>query len=286
MLRNFLIFAALLFAYSLNAQDWCKKNEPAKLDQPPATFDNKLISDRFFHTINPNTVDYKSSQIEVATILSPEYYQNGDWGRIDSMMHVYSIYNSYMLKHGFWKDLELQLCYTDLILKAGDELKEHGRESLNTGLSIGLKYFIYQSKNRKTHYGLYGQVTIPKLQATTSTFFSPEIRILCSQPIGKNLIFTFNLGGIYINNTQKAMIIYDFYLLRPIGDRFEIFTEFYKNYTKTGPARNGSKRYLFGLGLYIHKNLYCYSTFESGWAAEDTINDFRIDLGITFRING
>ena len=99
-----------------------------------------------------------------------------------------------------------------------------------------------------------------------------------------SLIFTFNLGGIYINTTQKAMIIYDFYLLRPIGDRFEIFTEFYKNYTKTGPIRNPSRRYLFGLGLYLRENLYCYSTFESGWASEDNINDFRIDLGLTFRI--
>jgi hypothetical protein len=285
MLRSFSIFAVFLFAFSLNAQDWCKRKS-AKFDTPPGTYYNKLISDRFFHTINPNTVNYSSTQIEVATIFSPEYFQNGQWERVDSIMHVYSIYNSYMIKYGLREDLELQLCYTDLILKASDEIMEHGKESPNTGVSVGIKYFIYQTRNKKTQYGLYGQITIPRFKTTTSTFFSPEIRILCSQPIGKHLNFTFNIGGIYINDIQKATILYDFNLLRPIGDRFEIFIEFYKNYTKTGPIRNPSRRYLFGLGLYLRENLYCYSTFESGWAGEDNINDFRIDLGLTFRIKG
>lgn len=285
MLRSSALFSILIFALSINAQEWCE-NKPAKFDQPPGTFDNKLISDRFFHTINPHTVNYKSSQIEIATIFSPELYQNGNWTRIDSMRQVYSIYNSYMIKYGVWKDLELQLSYTYLILKADDEIKEHGKESLNTGISIGVKYIFYHSRIKKVQYGLFGQVTIPKFQAATSTFLSPEIRILYSRPIGKHIFFTCNLGGIYINNKEKAIIIYDFNLLRPIGDRFEIFTEFYKTYTKTGPARNPSKRYLFGLGFYFHENLYCYSTFESGWAHEDTINDFRIDLGLTFRIKG
>jgi hypothetical protein len=286
MLRNLLIFTSLIFTFSLSAQDWCKKNEPAKLDRPPGSFDNKLISDRFIHTINPNPVDYKSSQIEITTIFRPEYYQNGHWVQFDSVMHGYNTYNSYMLKHGFWKDLELQLCYTNLILNAGSDLREYSKESPNTGLSIGLKQLLYQSGNRKTHCGLYGQVTIPKLDAVTTTLFSPEIRILCSRQVAKHLKFTVNLGGAYIDKTQKAIIIYDFNLLRTIGDRFEIFTEFYKNYSKTGPARNASKRYLFGAGFYFYENLYCYSTFESGWANEDDINDFRIDLGITFRING
>lgn len=284
MARCFSILTALLFAFTLNAQDWCKRRRPAKFDSPPGTFDNKLISDRFNHTINPKTVDYTGTQIELATIFSPEYYQNGHWERVDSMMHVYNIYNSCMIKYGFRKDLELQLCYTNLILKARDEIKEYGKESQNTGLSVGIKYLIYQNRNKKTQYGIYGQLTIPKVNAISSTFFSPEIRILCSRPVGKHLNFTFNLGGIYIDNKQKASIIYEFNILRPIGDRFEIFTEFYKNYTKTGPARNPSKRYLFGLGFYCYENLYCYSTFESGWAHEDTINDFRIDLGVAFRI--
>ena len=117
-----------------------------------------------------------------------------------------------------------------------------------------------------------------------ATFFSPELRVICSHPFSNHLIVTYNLGGTFIDNTQKPILIYSLNILRPIGNRFQLFTEFYRNYTKTGPSRNPSKRYLFGLGFYFYENLYCYSTIESGWAHEDTINDFRIDIGLTYRI--
>ena len=285
MLRSLLLLGAFLFAFSICAQDWCKKNDPAKLSRSPSTFANKLVSDRFFHSINPNPVDFHNTQIEIATIFSPEHYQNGHWSSYDSRMQAYSVYNSYMLKHGFYKDLELHVCFTNLILSAENEIKEHGRESMNTGLSIGLNYSFYQSKNRKTHVGLYGQITIPKIKAEASTLFSPEIRLLYARSIGKRINFFLNLGGIYGTNMQKACLLYNLSLVRSIGERFEVFTEFYKNYTKTGPARNTSKRYLFGLGFYFHENIYCYSSIEGGWAKEDTINDFRTDLGISIRIN-
>ena len=286
MSRTFSILSILFFTISLNAQEWCNNGKPAKLDRLPLSFDHKLVSDRLNHTINPAILNIRASQIEIASIFSPEYYQNRHWSRVDSMMHIYSIYTSYVIKHAFRNNLEFQLSYTDLILKADGEITEYGKESLNTGVSVGAKYYIYRRENKKAKIGIFGQVTIPKYQNITATFFSPELRVLYSCPFGKHLIFTGNLGGIYINDMEKAIFLYDIHIVRPIGDRLELFSEFYRNYTKTGPARNPSKRYLFGLGFYLLDDLYFYSTIESGWAHEDTINDFRIDTGITLRIKG
>jgi hypothetical protein len=272
------------FALSLSAQDWCKNRSPAKLDRDPLTFENKLISDRFSHTINPDILNYRTTQIEIASVLSPEFYTNNSWTKSDTMS-IYSIYNSYTIKHTFRKDLELQLSYTDLIIKADERIKEYGKKSLNTDISIGAKYFINYSRIKTSKLTLFAQVTIPKFQNTLNTLLSPEIRILYSHPFGKHLILTYNLGGVYIDDLQGLKLLYAINAKRPIGKRFEIFSEFYKSYTKTGPARSPSKRWLIGFGFYFLDNLYCYSSFEGGWYDEDSLNDGRIDFGLSYRID-
>lgn len=283
MTKCFAIFSTLFFAFSLNAQDWCN-HEPAKLDKPSPSFENKLISDRFNHTINPNILYYNETQIEIATMLNSEFYGDGRWLNNDSMS-VYSIYNGYTIKHAFRKNLELQLSVTDLIIKASEEIRDYSKESLNTGVSIGAKYFIYNSRKNNSMLGLFAQVTIPKFKNALYTVFSPEVRILVNKPVTKHTLFTGNLGGVYMNNEEKAEIVYALNLKRNIGKQFELFAELYKNCLKTGPARNPNKRWLFGFGFYFWSNLYAYSSFEGGWYHEESINDGRIDIGLTYRIN-
>lgn len=283
MSRTVSFICLFLFALSINAQDWCKNRNPAKLDRLPLSFENKLISDRFNHTVNPDIVNHKSTQIEMVTVLSPEFYQNSSWIH-NNTMSVYSIYNSYTIKHSFRKDLELQLSFSDLIVKADEEIKEYSKRSLNTGISIGAKYFIFYSRNKTSKLSLFAQVTIPKFQNALNTLLSPEIRVLYSHPFGKRTIITCNLGGVYINDLERLEFLYAINVKRSIGNRFEIFSEFYKNYTKTGPARAPNKRWLIGFGFYFLDNLYCYSSFEGGWYNEDSLNDGRIDFGLTYRI--
>ena len=282
MSRSFATFSALLVAFSLNAQDWCK-NKPAKLDRLSSTFENKLISDRFNHTINPDILHYKDTQIEIATMLKPEIYGNHRWLDNDTMS-VYSIYSGFTIKHAFLKNLELQLSITDLIMKASEEIRDYNKENLNTNVSVGVKYLIYSSRNNNSKLGLFGQVTIPKFKNTLNTLFSPELRILVGRSLTKHTMLTGNLGGVYINNSKKAEIVYALNLKRNVGKRVEIFTEFYRNCLKTGPARNPNRRWLIGLGYYFLDNLYCYSSFEGGWEHEDSLNDGRIDIGLTYRI--
>ncbi|MFH1052012.1 MAG: hypothetical protein V1779_13915 [bacterium] len=281
MLRSYAIFSTLLFAFSLNAQDWCN-HKPAKFDKP-LSFENKLISDRLNHTINPNILNYKETQIEIATMLKPEFFVDGRWRHIDTMS-VYSIYNGYTIKHAFLKSFELQFSATDLIIKASEEIKNYSKESLNTNVSVGVKYIIYNSVKNNSCIGLFGQVTIPKFKNSLNTLFSPEVRVLVSRPFTKHTMLTGNLGGVYMNNEEKAEIVYALNIKRNIGKRFEMFAEFYKNCIKTGPARSPNKRWLLGFGYYFLSNLYAYSSIEGGWYHEDSLNDGQFDVGLTYRL--
>ena len=283
MSKSVAILIPLLFALSVNAQDWCK-NKPAKLDKPPSTFQDKLINDRLNHTIHPDILRYRETQVEIATMLKPEAYGNDAWLDNDTTI-IYSVYSAYALKHSFIKNLELQVSLTDVMLKASEEIRAYGKENLNTSISVGAKYHIYYSERNYFKLSIFGQLTIPKFKNTTSTFFSPELRILMGVPVTSHLMLTCNIGGVYINNSAKTELVYAFNLKRNIGRRMELFAEFYKECLKTGPARNPNKRWLMGTGYYFLENLYLYSSFEGGWEHKDSLNGGRIDIGLTCRIN-
>ena len=283
MPKIFTLIFTMFLAFNLYAQDWCNYTQ-AKFEQPPSTFENKLISDRLNHTINPNILKPGETQVEVTTMLKPEYYGNNEWYYYDQMS-IFSVYNAFTIRHLITKKLEFQVSATDLIISASEEIRVHGKESLNTNVSFGAKYFIYNSHVTNTMVSLFGQLTIPKVKNSFNTFCSPELRILVSRPFTKHTTFTGNLGGVYLNNDLKTEIVYAVNLKRSFGKRYNVFSEFYRNCLKTGPARNPCKRWLLGFGFYFSENIYSYASFEGGWEYEDNLNDGRVDIGLTIRIN-
>jgi len=269
---------------SVHAQEWCKDREPADLQRPPSTFDNKLISDRFNHTVHPDIVNFRSVQLEVVTLLRNELRENERWVN-DPDYYPYNIYNSYAIRYSFRKDLEVNLSYTELILKGDTAVRNYSKSNANTGLSFGAKYAFYHPAHKSVRISIFGQLTIPKAEYIFKTYLSPEIRVLLSHAFMKHFDLTYNLGTSYSNKLGKMVLLYAINLKLHAGKRVDVFTEFYQNYTKTGPPRTPHKRGLIGLGFYFLENLYIYSSIEAGWYHEDSLNSERFDMGLSYRLN-
>lgn len=277
------LFWHLITLTPLCAQDWCKTNDPAQLENPPGIFEDKLVSDRFFHTVNPEITRYKTSQIDLAVLLRPEFFEDDEWTQNDEYS-LYNVYSNLGIKHAFYMNLEFHVYLTDVIIKADQEIREYSRQNLNTSLSMGAKYNLNQLKSGRFDLALYGQLTIPKPEHILKTILSPELRFLLSHPMRKRFTFTCNLGTAYSNYNENMIFLYALNIKLNLGKRFELFTEFYKNYTKSGPPRSPNKTWVLGFGFYILENLYWYSSFEGGWETEGSLNDGRIDLGLSYRL--
>lgn len=277
-----LLFSLLLLVFIADAQDWCKRKKSAHLEKPAGSFDDKLISDRFNHTITPTIVRTGYTQIESAAVLRNEIPVNGHWVH-DPNDYTYNVYGNMMLKHSFSNKTEYHISFTDVIVKGDDTIRDLSRDNLNTSVSFGTKYCIYRSKSKSTRISLFGQLTFPKPRYTFSTFLTPEIRLLYSHLIGKHLNLTCNAGMAYSPDIENMIWLYAINPKLLIGKRFEVFSEFYKNSTKTGPSRTPLKRGLFGIGFYFIENLYFYSSIEAGWYHEESLNSERFDLGMAYR---
>lgn len=275
-----LLFSLLSLVFTVNAQDWCKKRKPAHLEKPAGSFDDKLISDRFNHTITPTIVKSGYTQIESATVLRNEIPVNGQWVN-DPNDYTYNVYGNMMLRHSFSNKTEYHISFTDVIVKGDDTIRDLNKDNPNTSVSFGTKYCIYRSKS--TRISLFGELTFPKPRYTLSTFLTPEIRLLYYYMIGKHFILVCNAGMAYSPVIERMIWLYAINPKLLIGKRLEVFSEFYKNFTKTGPSRIPLKRGLFGVGFYFIENLYFYSSIEAGWYHEDSLNSERFDLGLAYR---
>jgi hypothetical protein len=264
------------------AQDWCRKRKPVHPEKPAGLFDDKLISDRFNHCITPSIVQTGYTQIESAIVLRNEIPVNGHWTN-DPNDYTYNVYGNVLLKHAFSNNIEYHISVTDFIVKGGDTIRDLGSDNFNTCFSFGTKYCIYCSNTRSTIITIFGQLTFPKPRYTFSTFLTPEVRLLYSHMIGKHLGLTYNTGLAYNPFIEKMIWLYAINPKLLIGKRLEMFSEFYKNFTKTGPLRTPLKRGLFGIGFYLLENLYFYSSIEAGWYHEESLNSERFDLGLTYR---
>ena len=281
-MKLFLYSYLLVIIIPANAQEWCKKNKPARLDKRLHTWDNKLISDRFSHSVTPDVVKYGYTQIETAVIFRNEILVNDEWVK-DPADYSLNVYNSLMLKHSFGQRTEYQVNYMDVMISGDDPVRRFARNDVNTPVSVGVKYNLYNSGYNPVKLSLYGQLTLPKPKFMLNSFMSPEIRLLFSHMLLRNISITGNIGAAYSNSLQNMTILYAVNPKLYIGEWFELFTEFYKSFTKTGPPRLPCKRGLLGFGFYFRDDIYFYSSFEAGWYNEDSLNSERFDCGLTCR---
>lgn len=246
------------------------------------TFQNRLLSDRFQHTIKPGIIWYGHSQVELLTIFRPEIYDGTDWIQ-DNESSAYSIYENLKIRHSFFKHLEFHLSYTDLIIKADDKIRQAGRDNLNTGLSLGAKYQLPLSLSHFIQMGIFAELTVPKPENIVKTYLSPEIRLLLSHPFWRHLDISYNAGTAYSNYSRQMILLYAIQMKYNAGKRTIFFAEFYRNFTKTGPPRVANKRVVLGSGFYLLEDLFFYVSLETGWDHEDPLNDGRLDIGMTWR---
>ncbi|MBN1187447.1 MAG: hypothetical protein JXB49_34545 [Bacteroidales bacterium] len=276
------LISFLVITLFLNAQEWCKGPKPAKLDKPPSLFDNKLVSDRFNHTITPILVISKYTQIETAILFRNEILIDENW-KNSKTDFTYNIYNSLKLKHAISKKLEYQITYIDYLVRGDDEVRAYDRNNVNTSLAFGMKYIPGFFKNKFYKMAFYGQFTIPKPENVLRTYMSPEIRFLIYRPLFNRFNITYNLGIAY-SNFQNGWTYLDGIIIKMnYRKRIEPFAEFYKNYTTSGPPRNPHKRILLGVGFYLIEDFYLYGSSEAGWFHEESLNTERFDLGLTYR---
>ena len=277
-----IIISFLSLSLFLNAQEWCGELKPAKFDKPPSTFEDKLISDRFNHTITPLLVGNKHTQIETATLFRNEILIDENW-KNSKTDFSYNIYNSIKLKHAYSNKLECHITYIDFIASGDKEVREYERDNVNMSLAFGIKYIPGFFKNKFYKMALYGQLTIPKPENILRTYMSPEIRFLIYRPLFKRFNVTYNMGTAY-SNFHNAWTYLDGLLVKMnLGKRMEPFAEFYKNYTTSGPPRDPHKRLLLGIGYYLVEDFYFYTSCEAGWYHEESLNTERFDIGLTYR---
>jgi hypothetical protein len=273
----FFIFCfVFLNPFSVLCQEWCKKRNPENFDEPTGILNDKLESDRFQHTIKPDLINIRQVQFEVLTTIRPELMINNEWVNND-YRSVYDIYSSFNVKYSFYPKLEFQLCFTDLMIRVQDSVRQYALLDPVSPISIGAKYAITDNSFSLIKFSLFNQLSIPNLNNSSSSFMLLESRLLAAYS-GKKIMVTGNLGFTSSNYLDKIIGIYSLELKYRFR-RIDLFSEFYRNYSKTGPPRNPNKRGLLGIGYYILQNLYIYSTFEVGWDHEESLNDGRHDIG-------
>jgi hypothetical protein len=280
-MKRILVLTNLLFiiTFYVNSQDGCKSRKPAKLEKYPFNINNRLTSDRFYHTINSDITKQKHFQIESALFLRDEYYEI-DGSNKNKQSSTFNIYSSYKIKYAILNNVEIQCNLTDIIFLSGAEIKEFGGDNPYSRTSLGVKYKIFNSQNEKNILGLFSQIGLLKLQKSFS--FLPEVRIMYSNKLTNYLFLTCNIGDVFIN-MGKNTLIYGIEMKLLISRRIELFAEYFKNYTNMGYIINPNKRLLSGIGVFSHENTYFYCSYENGFDKSDLLKLGKIDIGLTHR---
>jgi hypothetical protein len=277
MIRTLILIDFLILAsFFANGQENCDR-KPKKLEHFPFNSDNKLITDRFYHTISPDIIKYKHIQLETALFLRNQFYENDNITSTTT-----NIYSSYKIRYAFPGKLEMYLSLNEIIIFSGEEIKVYGGVNPYSRISFGAKYLIYKSTNRKNNFGFTGQIALPKFQQAINSSFSYEARILYSIKPARSLCLTGNFGAAYIDKENK-MLTYAFEMKFFITRKLELLSEFYRNYIDLSYAAYPQNRILLGNGYFLSEKTYIYLTYENGAGNNNSLNKGRIDVGLTCR---
>jgi hypothetical protein len=272
ILIDFLIIGSLY----VNGQEDCNRKSK-KFEKSPYNSDNKLTTDRFYHTISPDITKCKDFQLETVLVLRDEFYTN------DTLKSTTdNAYSSYKIRYALLEGFEISLSLNDIIIRSGEEIKEYGGQNPYSRVTFSTKYRIYESENRKNILGFSGLIALPKFQQVGKSKFSYEAKLLYSNKPIKYLKFTGNFGVASIDKENK-MFTYAIEMKSFISGRLELLSEYYRNYSNLGYTAYPQNRILLGIGYYVTEKAYIYSSFENGFNKDSSLNRGRIDVGLTCR---
>ena len=206
-----------------------------------------------------------------------EYYRGRDF--IKSPSPTFNVYASYKIRYSFTKNLEFNLAANVLILYSGDEIEEYGGQNPYSRYSLGVKYVLYSSDDRKNTVGLQGQAAFSD-KGKLSIY--PEMRLLLFRELFPGIRLTSNAGGIFISENKVSFIgSLEYKML--LAKRLELILEDYTDCVRLNSAGKASNRLLIGFGSYLRENFYTYLTYETKTAGTDYLNLGKIDLGMACR---
>jgi hypothetical protein len=270
----------LLFVYPLlvKGQDGCKTRKSVNLDKQPFNSNNKIICDRFYHTLSPRITKLKKLQLETSMALRDEFYKGENFNKSSSS--TFNVYSSYKIKYAFVNNFELNLTINELILYSGKEIEAYGGENPYSRYALGTKYDIYRSNNYKNIIGLWGQLSFSDKNAQFNIY--PKLKILYFKELIPSISLTTNIGGAFITeNTISLTYGIEFKMF--LTKKLEFIFENYNNNAHLNSIGKPSNRLLLGLGNYIRENFYIYLTYEKGIEKVDYLNSGKIDLGLAYR---
>jgi len=271
-----LVYLMLISVLLVNGQEGCYI-KPAKFDKIPFYTNERLVSDRFYHTINPDIIKQKTWQLESALFMRDLFLKSMDNG---NKTETFNIYQSHKIKYAIIQNVEFQLTFNDIVFWSGREIKDFGGDNPYLRTSIGVKYLVLNSENGRSILGLYAQIGLPNLQKTLN--YLPELRVLYSYKLTDNFQLNLNIGDICIDK-QYNTIIYGIETRLFLTKRMVLFAEHFKNYTEYGSSMDVKKRLLLGIGYYMNESNYIYFSYEKGWDTSDLLYLGKLDIGFTHR---
>lgn len=277
-MKRIISLACFVFSISsfLSGQDWCPDIKPADFEKTPFLSQKKIVTDRFFHTINPAIVIFNKLQLESAIVyrnefLSSQYFEH---------QKTSNVYSFLKFRYSFINNFEVNLSINDLIVYTGNEIIEYGGPSPYTRLSLGAKYLLFTSKRAKQKFGFYGQIAFPQKQMGLK--ISQEFKFLYSILLIRNLECIINIGETFIND-ENGFFVYSLEFDWHITKKFKMITEFYKNYSHLTVLHNVNNYFLIGYGKYFQEDLFGYVTYEKDFFNPQYLDMGRIDVGISYR---
>jgi len=277
-MRGLLILFCFALACSchVNGQKNCKPHNPLQLDK--FSLKKRLINDRFNHTISPNIIEAGQTEIETAIFFRHQYYGAKPMGY--NPTSTLNAYSGIKARHRILRNLELQVGFTDLIVKTAKEIDGYGDPNLMSKFFAGTKYQFYGQDNN-IRMALTGQVMLP-LHSIESQFLLFETRLAGSLMVTDQLLLAGNIGGAF-GSKKDFFPVYTAELTWTTKYGLEIMTEYYTNYMISNLLLKMNHRWLVGFGYYLHENTYVYVSFEEGTDSYDFLNKGRVDMGFTFR---
>ena len=115
MNKTIFVLIFLISGLLLKAQEGCEKQNHNF--NKFFSIDNRIISDRFYHSINPRIARAKFLQLESGIFLRDEYLNK------DKSSSTFNIYSNYKLTHTLFNDFDFFISLNDLIIRSGDEKK-------------------------------------------------------------------------------------------------------------------------------------------------------------------
>ncbi|MBK6347132.1 MAG: hypothetical protein IPF68_14610 [Bacteroidales bacterium] len=278
-MKIYILLIVLLFVYPLmvTGQGGCKPGKPYNFNKIPFNTNDKLASDRFYHTLNPKITNNKHLQLETSVALRDEFYKGKDFNK--STSSTFNIYSGCKIKYAFTKNSEFNLIVSELILYSGDEIEEYGGENPYSRYSLGTKCVLYRSDNDKNIVGLWGQLAFSNKEQFN---IYPELKILLFKELFQSINFTSNIGGAFITRNTVS-ITYSIELKFFLTKKLELIVENYTDYIHLNSIGKPANRLLSGFGIYVRENFYMYMTYEKGIVKSDYLNKGKIDLGLAFR---